>query len=156
MKRKTAKERLLDGIEIITESGCWIWMKAVSPAGYGKISYLGKNRIAHRVSYMEFIGGIPGDLCALHRCDTPSCINPNHLFLGTKGDNNRDAMRKGRCRSGSYYREKGDWNCNVKLTKEQVLYIRASDETQIKLAKKFNVSRATIGDARTRKTWRYV
>ncbi len=77
---------------------CWIWQgaKIKSDAGYGVIRVLGKNKLAHRLSYEINVGAIVGNLWVLHKCDTPSCVNPNHLFLGTRSDNIRDMYSKGR------------------------------------------------------------
>jgi hypothetical protein len=81
----------------ITESGCWIWMKALSGGnGYG-ITWDGQKVVrAHRASWLAFNGSIDDGLCVLHHCDTPSCVNPAHLFVGTQADNIRDCVRKGR------------------------------------------------------------
>lgn len=78
--------------------GCWPWIKSRQPYGYGRFNYQGKQVQAHRVAWILTNGPIPDDLCVLHSCDNPPCCNPDHLFLGTKGDNNRDCIRKGRGR----------------------------------------------------------
>lgn len=86
----------------ITEpnTGCWLWTAAAGI--YGRIG-LGSREDgwehAHRVSWMLYRGPIPEGMHILHRCDIPLCVNPNHLFLGTHGDNMRDAVRKGRANS---------------------------------------------------------
>ena len=90
------KERLLNNIELITESGCWIWMGYVTKWGYGTISVDYKKKCTHRMAYQEMIGEIPKGMLVCHTCDVPSCINPNHLFVGTHQDNMDDMTKKGR------------------------------------------------------------
>jgi len=95
---ETIRERLLYNIEIITESGCWLWVGSLTTGGYGNLSVNYKNKPCHRLSYTEFVGEIPEGMLVCHRCDVPSCINPNHLFLGTYQDNMDDMVKKGRAR----------------------------------------------------------
>lgn len=91
------KDRFLKFVEPITETGCWIWTGGVFRHGYGMFSpEKGKTKSAHRMSYELFVGEIPGELCVCHKCDTPLCVNPAHLFLGTVADNARDMDNKGR------------------------------------------------------------
>lgn len=90
--------------EIVTESGCWIWMGATDKDGYGCIgrSAFGKqygHLKAHRVAYEFYIGEITDELHVLHTCDIPSCINPAHLYLGTPKQNSADKVLRGRCNS---------------------------------------------------------
>lgn len=73
-------------------SGCLEWRGPCDPKGYGKVN---GGKLAHRVSY-QLAKGDPGEACVLHRCDNPPCIEPDHLFLGTRGDINRDTAAKGR------------------------------------------------------------
>lgn len=80
----------------VPESGCWLWLASVNSKGYGWTGIRGAQRLAHRASYEAFIGGIPTGLGVCHKCDTPSCVNPTHLFVGTQRDNLRDASAKGR------------------------------------------------------------
>jgi hypothetical protein len=84
----------------VPEAGCHIWMGRSGGKGYGGFKLKGKILLAHRVSWEYHNGPIPDGLCVLHKCDTPLCINPNHLFLGTIADNNKDCARKGRNRNG--------------------------------------------------------
>ena len=79
----------------ITESGCWEWLLAKDPEGYGTIYYKGYTRSVHRTAFKEYSGSLDG-LYVLHRCDNTSCFNPEHLFLGTQEDNNHDMARKNR------------------------------------------------------------
>ena len=85
----------------VPESGCWIWMGAWNGDGYGVVSKtLTRDfQMAHRVFYTEHKGPIAEGLLVCHRCDTPQCVNPDHLFLGTHMDNMHDMIRKGRQRT---------------------------------------------------------
>lgn len=89
---------IMNRVEQEPNTGCWLWTGAVIPvSGYGQMRYgKGTPKKAHRVSYEIFVGPIPDGLYVCHRCDTPLCVNPDHLFLGTAKDNAQDAMRKGR------------------------------------------------------------
>lgn len=80
----------------VAKSGCWIWQGASFTDGYGKCGWFGKTRRAHRVFYEVYKGAIPEGLLVLHKCDTPLCVNPDHLWLGTQNDNSRDMISKGR------------------------------------------------------------
>ena len=77
---------------------CWIWTGYKLVSGYGRIGVCKAFLLAHRLSYILHIGDIPKNLCVLHSCDTPLYVNPNHLFLGTREDNNREREEKGRGR----------------------------------------------------------
>ena len=76
--------------------GCWLWTKHCNRQGYGDTS---RGR-AHRLAYYAFRSDFDPKLCVLHTCDTPSCVNPNHLFLGTRNDNARDMVIKRRQTTG--------------------------------------------------------
>lgn len=80
---------------------CWEWRGWRKRGGYGAFFFpvrLARRRYgsAHRLSWALAHGDAPGDICVLHRCDNPPCVNPAHLFLGTLADNNRDKEAKGR------------------------------------------------------------
>lgn len=115
-------------------SGCWLWTGSRVRGGYGKFNPLLR---AHRVSYEEYKGPIPNGMFVCHRCDTPSCINPNHLFLGLPKDNVEDMMAKGRMPL---------WNRrkDTKLTGEQVEQIRMSSARKQELADFYGVSVSLI------------
>lgn len=77
---------------------CWEWQKSKNPCGYGQLKYRGILERAHRISWIVFKGSIPEGMSVLHTCDNPGCVNPNHLWLGTQGDNMKDMHNKGRHR----------------------------------------------------------
>jgi len=150
-------------------SRCWIWTASKRAKGYGAFAY---HRVgvmiqdrAHRYSWTIHNGRIPKGLCVLHRCDTPSCVNPDHLFLGTKKDNNADMCRKGRhvsggthCgRNGKY--ERGEHHHNARLTEEDVLNLRRDREFGVsfsKLATRYGIAIGYAFRIATRKAWKHV
>lgn len=92
----TPEERLWRNVSIQTE-GCWEWLACKNPGGYGIVRLSdGKNILAHRLSWLSLVGPIPDGLCVLHHCDNPPCVRPDHLFLGTLAENNKDMTAKGR------------------------------------------------------------
>lgn len=92
------KERFLLQIKII-ENGCWEWQGLRNKNNYGQVGHTS----AHRFSYEFYKSKIPKGICVCHTCDNPPCVNPNHLWLGTRKDNNDDRDKKGRGRKGKKY-----------------------------------------------------
>jgi hypothetical protein len=90
------RQYILDRVEMIPFAGCWLWTQSVKSYGYGQVQSRGVNYHAHRLAYALFVGPIPRGMFVCHVCDTPLCVNPAHLFLGTHSDNMRDARTKGR------------------------------------------------------------
>ena len=78
------------------ENGCILFDGAVNTSGYGQLKYRNRTSLVHRLVWEAANGAIAEGLCVCHRCDTPRCINIEHLFLGTKADNNADKSTKGR------------------------------------------------------------
>jgi hypothetical protein len=77
-------------------SGCWLWTAGMGRGGYGAYAIFQRQLGAHRASWQIYRGEIPDGLWVLHKCDVRNCVNPDHLFLGTPTDNNRDTVQKGR------------------------------------------------------------
>ena len=130
----------------VPETGCWLWLNCTMHKGYGLLVYKGKTVRAHRLAYLLHTGIDPDTRHVLHKCDTPSCVNPEHLYLGSNDDNVADKVSKGR----SLSRAK---NPAAKLTEEQVSNIRLDDRTQRVIAKDYEVSQATIHAIKAGKSW---
>lgn len=114
--------------------GCWLWQGTMSNGGYGFFDINARRYIASRAAYEIVCGPIPDNMCVCHKCDNPRCVRPDHLFLGTKGDNNRDCARKGRVKN---YRPA------LKITSEQMveIYRLHRQGTSVKkLAKVYGIS----------------
>lgn len=91
--------RFMSHVTFEALTGCWFWTGKVI-LGYGDLTFKGKNYKAHRVSYTHFKGEIPEGLYVLHSCDVKSCVNPDHLLVGTQLENVQDAARKGLIQEG--------------------------------------------------------
>lgn len=155
MNKKT-QERFFK--KVLKTKNCWIWTAAKNWKGYGQFGIkIGpkkwKIKYAHRLSYILFKGKIPKNLLVLHKCDTPNCINPKHLFLGTDMDNCKDKIKKGRIAD-----TRGEKNGRAILTYKKVSKIRSlyktNKYTQIELANKFGVKKSIIGRIITNIAWK--
>lgn len=145
----TMSELLDKNSEPIPECGCILWTAAVNNNGYG---VLGKKRglnYAHRISYEIHVGTIPDGMHILHKCDTPRCINPNHMSLGTHQDNMADMVKKSR-------HVHGERAWKSKVTSEQVLAIRSSTKTRKELAEQYGMTEGGIGCILRRENWKHI
>lgn len=109
---KTTEERFWAKVQ--KTDNCWNWLASRGTYGHGVFGFDGKSTAAHRYSYQLHKGIIPEGLLVCHTCDTPGCVNPEHLFLGTYKENMEDMSRKGRgfqqrqthCKRGHEFDEK--------------------------------------------------
>ncbi|MBL8445652.1 MAG: HNH endonuclease [Zoogloeaceae bacterium] len=152
-------DRFIEKCIPVTESGCWIWMACIhSSTGYGRFG-IGRRETeyAHRASWRLFKGEIPAGLDVCHMCDVRLCVNPNHLFLGTRQDNMKDASKKGRVRLPTIDQMlRAEKQPMAKLTNEQVREIRLSGKSQNELAAQFGVSQSCISLVKSRKAFKSV
>lgn len=128
--------------------GCWHWTGALSGLRYGGLKHEGKVLKAHRLSFELAHGPVPDGMQVLHRCDRPTCVNPDHLWLGTHLDNMRDMFAKKRRRAPL-----GELNGRAKLTAEQAAAIRADSRSVAELSKAFGVSKVQIYNIRKSVSW---
>lgn len=147
----TVTERLYRQCIPVPEAGCWLWTGAVGgPMGYGSFTLrTGVSRSAHRVSWEVHRGEIPDGMFVCHKCDTPSCVNPDHLFLGSHADNMRDCQSKGRNVFGSRVPM-------AKLNEAQVGQILSTRASGREMADRYGVSTSEISLIRTGQHWKHV
>lgn len=136
-------ERFWPKVERRGTRECWEWTGAIVKCGYGQILHSRGRRVyAHRASWELARGAVPDGLWVLHTCDNRTCVNPDHLFLGTYLTNIWDKTRKGRSAR--------------KLTEPQVLEIRASTDSRAALAARYGVSVNMIHYVQMRHSWKHV
>lgn len=148
----SVQERLEAYSMPVTETGCQIWLASTTSKGYGQLEISRKKEYTHRLAYEVHVGPIPEGLLVCHHCDTPACINPLHLFLGTHQDNASDKVRKGRDRA-----LRGSENRNAKLSGNDVdsimNFLLYSSKTQAEVAEMFGVAGSQISHINTGACW---
>lgn len=146
---RTPMERFMEKISPEPNSGCWLWTGHLNRLGYGLLYLHGKQVPAHRAALILFTRlPQPGEN-ALHRCDNPPCVNPDHLYFGSQSENALDAYKRGR-------RPLGENHATAKLCDIDIAYIRLSKETNRALGIKYGVGYGTIGQVRRRETWQHL
>ena len=133
------KNRFLSKVEVNESSGCWNWVGSIHGNGYGRFNPFRKPMYAHRFSALLKYGIVRSDLDVCHTCDNRRCVNPNHLFIGTRKENMQDAVRKGRTTKVIAIREMLKNGCEIK-----------------DIADKYNVSPKAINSIKTREHWRHI
>jgi predicted XRE-type DNA-binding protein len=149
--------RLANGLDTAPDGGCWEWRRTHNGFGYGTLRVGGKIVYAHRLAF-ELGNGqpIPKGMHVCHRCDNPRCINPVHLFLGTRSDNMADCFAKGRS-SVKAFPHLGESNPASKLTIEMVEQIRkrlADGESQQSVADAIGISQSQVSNIKRGRQWK--
>lgn len=149
---KSLRERFLAGFDRGEHNECWLWKKAThSRAGYGIIKHRRKSLAASRVAYYFAWGPIPKGESVLRRCDNPLCVNPEHLFAGSKKEQSRLASAKIR------NRPKGEQNGMARTTRLDVIAMREAHkkgDSITKIARDFNLHHRTVSNIVNYRTWR--
>lgn len=122
---KTAVERFEEKYTPEPMSGCWLWIGSTLLGGYGQFRNNGFI-LAHRWAYNQFKGLVPAGRVVRHSCDTPCCVNPDHLSVGTHAENSADMVRQGRgngqkkthCVNGHEFNEKNTYQ-DIKRSRRQ-------------------------------------
>ena len=131
---------------------CILWRNKPNKInGYGYLKVNGQSLLAHRFVFINAFGPIPEGMDVLHKCDTPNCVNLDHLFLGSHEDNMEDMKNKGRAKT-----LRGEEAAQTKLTTQDVLSIRGLNLMHRGLSHKFKVSKATISAIKTRRNWHWL
>lgn len=145
--------RFWSGVEKCAD-GCWRWTRHVNSGGEGYGVFSVNNRLAyvHRFSYAMVHGDIPDGLCVMHSCDVRTCVNPQHLRLGTPADNSADMVSKGR-------HQHGEDSPLARLSDADVVRIkerRASGESTVLIAKEFGLSATHVGSICRGRFWKHL
>lgn len=146
------EQRFWEKVDKRGPNECWNWTHGRDRGGYGTFGDFKRSGKAHRYSYELHFGPIPPNTDVCHKCDNPSCVNPNHLFLGTRQVNVDDMVAKDR-------HTRGERSVQARLNESQVKAIRqriSKGEPTSVLAHEFGVSQATICDIKERRSWKHL
>ncbi|MBE5251590.1 HNH endonuclease [Mixta sp. Marseille-Q2057] len=148
--------RLTNGCSINEQTGCWEWQRHTNNAGYGKLTINGRGVYAHRLAYQLVKGELPEGLDAMHSCDNPKCINPEHLVAGTRSQNMKDCSARGRAKIPTSIK-RGESNGAAKLREVDVRSIKRLLEkgcTQREIADRFGISQSQVSHIKLGRAWK--
>ena len=145
----TPIERFKKWVVVGAPDECWLWTGAKLKGGHGIFWDGSKNVTAHRFLYELTVGPIPEGLCGCHRCDVPACVNPAHIFLGTKSENNKDRDSKGRTAFGVR-------TGHAKLGEVDVAKILADPRSRRRIAADYGVVQSTVTKIKSGKSWKHL
>lgn len=155
MKSRTIDELLARCVQVegrIPGSPCMVWTGCKNKKGYGICFHRNRTMRVHRLAYSIVLGEIPDEMLVCHRCDNPSCVNVEHLFVGTNLDNLRDMVKKGRS-------TRGERNHSAKLTEKQVQEIRVGYTGRgyaVAVANKYGISPGHVRELISGKKWKHL
>lgn len=142
-------DRFMEKVSPEPNSGCWLWTSSLDSSGYGTFWKDRMANKAHRLAYEAFVGPISEGMQVCHKCDVRTCVNPDHLFLGTIQDNMNDRNKKLR-------HAHGERHARAKLTEDQVREIRSSSIGVVEAGNIYGVKSGVISKIRNRNIWRHV
>lgn len=152
-RSRDARQRFNEKIDRTAGHGprgdCHLWTAGRDKQGYGHFQMWAKSDLAHRVAYYFATGNHPGEAFVCHECDNPSCVNPNHLWLGDQPSNMADMAAKGRARP-----PKGDEHASAKLTAAVIPSILADTRSAAAIGRDYGVSDVAILQVKARRTWK--
>lgn len=144
----------------VDNKGCWNWKAIVQNSGYGMVGARGLPKAkytAHRLSYLLTRGPIPDGMLVCHSCDNRRCVNPEHLWLGTPKQNQRDSWEKERrVPVPAHLKARGKGHGRAKLTDELVMEIKKSPKDLQSIAVQYGVSKTCIFNIKSGRTWAHV
>lgn len=146
----TAEDRFTE--QVFRTPACWLFQGLLLDTGYGQFKVKGKRYGAHQYAWIIWRGEIPKGQCVLHKCDNPRCVNPDHLFLGTRTENRADCIAKGRQAKGT--KISGAKLNSAKTEQIRRRYKKRGKETLAVLAREFGVSTSTVWDCLHGRTWK--
>lgn len=149
------QQRFWSNVNKSHPDSCWEWQGVINSNGYGTLKVGQRAWLATRLLWTWLHGEIPQGMCVLHKCDNPPCVNPDHLFLGTRKDNYDDMVAKGRLN-----RARGEHQGSAKMTADKVRELRRLYEkegkTQIEISGIMGIHQTTVSRIIERRTWKHV